>query len=277
MAHEFPSRQAITAQASTSQSLAKNSPCQLNMAILDGLERERLLVKGPGGMKTCALDLSRPLSPVQTRLHAAALEHVRRSSRSNSTIEERYTLAGVTAVVSSSAMARFASHMLAVSGRGHPTLGWDGDGVFRRTWDRAEFDRFGPHDRVMQSKADVDWRRQIMARLEDYPTLMARHPLSPWTRVYTAFHACRDGATALSICRTGFAALARLDTGYFAQGLYFGLELDYVLAQYGMDMLDADGRATVLVCDVVVGNVYPVIEHPHDPDPSRSLKGRPQV
>jgi hypothetical protein len=228
-------------------------------------------------MKTCALDLSRPLSPAQARLCTAAMEHVRRSSPSNRTIEERYALAGVTAVVSSSAMTRFASHMLAVSGRGHPTLGWGGDGVFRRTWDRAEFDRFGPHDRVVQSEAEVEWRRQVLARLETHPALVARHPLSPWTRVCTAFHACRDGATALSICRTGFAALASLDSGYYAQGLYVALELDYALAQYGADMLDADGRATVLVCDVVVGNVYPVIEHPHDPDPSRTLKGRPQV
>ena len=31
------------------------------------------------------------------------------------------------------------------------------------------------------------------------------------------------------------------------------------------------------VCDAAVGNVYPVIENPDDPDPARSLKGRPQV
>jgi hypothetical protein len=35
-----------------------------------------------------------------------------------------------------------------------------------------------------------------------------------------------------------------------------------------------DGRITVLVCDVVVGNAYPVIEDPEGP---LSLMGCPQV
>ena len=111
--------------------------------------------------------------------------------------------------------------------------------------------------------------------LEAHPAVVARNPRCPWVRVLTVYHACRDVETALCICRTGFAALASLDAGYFSQGLYFTLDLDYALAQYGTDMLDLEGRATVLVCDAVVGNVYPAIEHPRDPD--RSLMGRPQV
>ena len=37
---------------------------------------------------------------------------------------------------------------------------------------------------------------------------------------------------------------------------------------------NADGNVTVLVCNVVVGNLYPVIE---DPDGATSLKGKPGV
>jgi hypothetical protein len=273
LAHEFPANDIVTAQASTSQAIARDLPCQLDKALVLEMEREGLLVKD-GSVKHCALDPRRPLSPAQALVCAAAMEGVRRSSPTNGTIEDRYVLSGVTAIVSASAVARFAAQMVAVSGRGHPDLGWAGDGVFGRTWDRLVFDRFGPHDRLVQSLEDVEWRRHVIARLESYPAV--RHPRCPWARVYTVFHACRDSATALRICRTGFAALARLDAGYYAQGLYFTLDLDYALAQYGIDMLDPNGCATVLVCDAVVGNVYPVIEHPHDPPPG-SLKGRPQV
>jgi hypothetical protein len=275
MAHEFPAHDIVTAQASTSKAIAKDFPCQLDKALVDELEREKLLVKGPGGVKHCTLDPRQPLSPVQSRVCAAAMEHLRRSSPANSTIEDRYALAGVTAVVSTFATTRFAAQMVAVSGRAHADLGWSGDGVFRRTWDQPAFDRFGPHDSLAQSPEDVEWRRRVLARLEAYPAVVARHPRCPWVRVLTVYHACSDVATALSICRTGFAALASLDAGYYSQGLYFTMDLDYALTQYGADMLDPEGRATVLVCDAVVGNVYPVIEHPRDPD--RSLMGRPQV
>jgi hypothetical protein len=275
MAHEFPSHDIATAQASTSKAIAKNFPCQLDKALVDELERGKLLVKGPGGVKHCTLDPRQPLSFVHARVCTAAMEHVRRSSPANGTIEDRYELAGVTAFVSAFATTRFAAQMVALSGRAHADLGWVGGGVFSRTWDRPAFDRFGLHDRLAQSPEDVEWRRRVLARLEAHPTVVARHPCCPWVRVLTVYHACHNAATALSICRTGFAALASLDAGYYSQGLYFSLELDYALEQYGMDMLDPEGRATVLVCDAVVGNVYPVIEHPRDP--ARSLLGRPQV
>jgi hypothetical protein len=273
MAYEFPAQDIVTVQASTSQVIAKDLPCQLDKTLVLELERESLLVKNDS-VKHCIVDPRLPLSPAQARLCAAARQHVLDSSPANSTIEDRYVLAGVTAIVSASALFRFAAQMTAVSGRGHPNLGWASDGIFGRTWDRLVFDRFGPHDRVEQSHDDVEWRRRVLAKLEANPSV--RHPSCPWARVYTVFHACRDGATALNICRTGFAVLATLDAGYYAQGLYFTLDLDYALAEYGMDKLDPNGCATILVCDAVVGNVYPAIEHPHDA-PRRSLKGRPQV
>jgi hypothetical protein len=275
MAHEFPPHDIVTAQASTSKAIAKDFPCRLDKDLVEDLEREKLLVKGPGGVKHCTLDPRQPLSPAQACVCAAAMKHVRGSSPAKDTIQDRYALAGVTAVVSAFATTRFAAQMVAVSGRAHADLGWAGGGVFRRTWDRPAFDRFGPRDRLAQSPEEIEWRRRVLARFEAHPAVVERHPRCPWVRVLTVYHACRDAATALSICRTGFAALASLDAGYYSQGLYFTLELDYALAQYGADMLDPEGRATVLVCDVAVGNVYPVIEHPSDP--ARSLMGRPQV
>ena len=46
-----------------------------------------------------------------------------------------------------------------------------------------------------------------------------------------------------------------------------------VVQQYGGDG-DADGNVAVIVCNVVVGNMYPVIETPDGP---HSLNGKPPV
>ena len=68
--------------------------------------------------------------------------------------------------------------------------------------------------------------------------------------------------------------LASLDAGWYSQGLYFTFELEYAVDQYGQP--DDDGHIAVLVCNVVVGNMYPVIESPHSGEPA-SLKGKPPV
>lgn len=88
--------------------------------------------------------------------------------------------------------------------------------------------------------------------------------------IYTCFHTCKDIETAQKICAQGFAPLSTRDPGIFGHGNYFSLDLHYSAGTYG----DVEaGVATVIVCDVVVGNVYPVIE---DPDqPCTSLKGKP--
>jgi hypothetical protein len=254
MAHEFPAQDTMTQQASTGKAVARDFPCQLGRDLVDELEREKLLTKGPGGVRHCTLSLRQPLSPAQGRLRAAALDHVRRSSPENATFEALYAVEALTAVVGSSAVSRFAAQLVALSGRAHPDLGWDGDGPFRRTWQERQFNRYGVHDRVAQSDAEAAWRRRVAERLEAYPAVVRGHPLCRHARVHTAFHACRDAETALRICRTGFAALAGLDAGYYAQGLYLTLDLDYAVRQYGLDMPDAEGRVTVLVRPPAVAN-----------------------
>ena len=249
MAHEFPTQETMTQQASTSKVVVKDFPCQLSKGLADELEREKLLTKPEGsiGVKHCTLNPRQPLSPAEGRLLSAALDHVKRSSPENATFEARYAMQALTAVVNSSAVSRFAAQLVGLSGRAHPDRGWEGDGPFQRTWHEGHFTRYGVHDRVSQSDAEVAWRRRVAERLETYPTVVRGNPLCRHARVHTVFHACRSVDTALSICRTGFAALASLDAGYYAQGLYFTLDLDYAVRQYGLDMLDAEGRATVLV------------------------------
>ena len=96
--------------------------------------------------------------------------------------------------------------------------------------------------------------------------------------MYTAFH-CPTGGwdVARSICTTGFAQLSTTDSGYFSQGYYFSFDLDYAVRKYGQP--DANGLVAVIVCNVVVGNMYPVIEVPESQGggAADSLEGKPPV
>ncbi len=72
-------------------------------------------------------------------------------------------------------------------------------------------------------------------------------------------HACRRSVeVAESIFKTGFANLKTTDNGFYGSGFYFTPDLKYALEHYAKP--DKDGVRALLVCDVVVGNVYPVIE-----------------
>ena len=90
--------------------------------------------------------------------------------------------------------------------------------------------------------------------------------------IFTVFHTCASVDIAKKICAQGFAPLCIRDPGVFGHGNYFSMDMHYSASTYG----DVEaGCATVIVCDVVLGNVYPVIE---DPDEAcSSLKGKPGV
>jgi hypothetical protein len=86
MAHEFPVQETVTQQASTGKAVARDFPCQLRKDLVDALEGEQLLTRGPGGVRHCTLNLRRPLSPTQGLLRAAAVEHVGRASPGAATV-----------------------------------------------------------------------------------------------------------------------------------------------------------------------------------------------
>ena len=92
------------------------------------------------------------------------------------------------------------------------------------------------------------------------------------TQVRVGFHAVPNGEVAEKILKSGFADLAVLDPGYFGQGTYFSLDLPYALSHYSKP--DGEGCQHVLVCAILWGNAYPVIEIPH-PDKAESLYAKP--
>jgi hypothetical protein len=157
-----------------------------------------------------------------------------------------------------------------LSGR-HP---WEA-GPFRPTWHQPRFQRLGVT--VDQGTGDIDWRQSTFDRFRAYPSLNAKLPPSvalPGVTVYTVFHAAPSFDAARSICQVGFVHGYSFGGNWFGQGSYFSFELDYVVDQYGR--ADAEGNIAVLVCNVVVGNLYPVIELPHS-GKAKSLKGKPAV
>jgi hypothetical protein len=221
--------------------LAGDFPCQLGRALLDECRASNLFSEQwngrrlAGGVKVCLLDLAlAPLgtwTPAQDRLKQAALAHVLQSSGANRTCQERVDVCGILAVLKPRAVSTLAAQAIALNGRADPTRGWDGTGnPFRRTWHHPSFERFGAT--VVQSQEEIEWREAVIRRLaEAYRPVLASDPRCPWVRVYTAFHACRDMEVATRICETGAAVLASRDAGFYAQGLYFTLDLDYAVEQ----------------------------------------------
>jgi len=66
-----------------------------------------------------------------------------------------------------------------------------------------------------------------------------------------------DETVAYSIITTSFVALAKGDAGYYGKGLYFTTSAEYALPYYA-----TKPSPTVLICFLITGNSYPVIEHP---------------
>jgi len=60
---------------------------------------------------------------------------------------------------------------------------------------------------------------------------------------------------AWKIAEAGFAALSTLDKGFYGKGIYFSTSARYIMPYY------ADKKhPTILICLIIPGNVYPVIE-----------------
>ena len=261
----------VCPEAQTTGGLIHSELVQLRCQLDPGLQTQLVWAQHP--VQHCTVEL--PLQPgriAESRLCEEARAHVRNAGGSNANFEAAYQLLRVTAVASYRASRNFASRLSELSFRAHEREGWHGAGPFQALWDRLDFRRLGVGRD--QTAEELEWRRRVMARFAAEPWRGSR--LCPWSRVYTLFHACWSLDIALAICRGGFASLSTRDEGFYGQGIYFTGQLAYAAGVYGRGMRDQDGRVTVLVCDVAVGNAYPVIEHPDAPH-SESLKGRPQV
>jgi len=77
-----------------------------------------------------------------------------------------------------------------------------------------------------------------------------------------------DSAVAWKIADTGYATLSTLDSGFYGSGMYFTTSASYALPYFGNQ-----SHPALMICLVVPGNPFPVIERATDKD---SLLGQPR-
>jgi len=83
-------------------------------------------------------------------------------------------------------------------------------------------------------------------------------------KIVPAIHGTSEDI-ANSIITTGFVALSKLDSGYYGKGVYFTTSVQYALPYFA-----TKSSPVVIICLVISGNAYPVIEHP---DEEKSFMG----
>lgn len=185
----------------------------------------------------------------------------------------------VTALHSKRGLEAMCTYALSLSHRADAQRGWDA-GPFKATWHERPFQRYGPQDQVEQTAEEVKRREKVRERFTVYSNrmqevlpLLSNLPSLRWVELHTVFHGCKDVETAKKICSSGFAQLASLDPGFYGQGLYFTFDLSYAV-KYAK-LANSAGPPCILVCDVVFGNLYPVIEDPDSPrQPDADTLGR---
>jgi len=67
------------------------------------------------------------------------------------------------------------------------------------------------------------------------------------------------------IAEGGFASLSQTDDGYYGKGMYFT-----TCANYTIDYFPEKEVAAIIICLLIPGNPYPVIEHPRESDAIRA-------
>jgi hypothetical protein len=113
-------------------------------------------------------------------------------------------------------------------------------GLFiNKQWKQKSEDlRVWVHDQYLQKVSQFNWNETI-----EVPIIPALHGT--------------DESVAYSIITTSFVALAKGDAGYYGKGLYFTTSAEYALPYFA-----TKPSPTVLICFLITGNSYPVIEHP---------------
>ena len=88
---------------------------------------------------------------------------------------------------------------------------------------------------------------------------------------------CSFSEVVQSILRGNFANLSKLDAGYFGAGMYFSLEPDYPMLEYGGGNIGDGWPVTeafpLVFAATLPGNCFPVIELPYDADEEKNPDG----
>jgi hypothetical protein len=122
---------------------------------------------------------------------------------------------------------------------------------FKRDWDKKSSPELREKtiNQFQNYIAMWDWNKGL--DISDSPIVVAAHGTST--------------KTGWKIVSSGFAALSTLDDGYYGNGIYFSSHCTYTVPYFSMH-----GDPCLIICSIIPGNPYPVIEAPND---ENSVKG----
>jgi hypothetical protein len=122
---------------------------------------------------------------------------------------------------------------------------------FKRDWDKKSSPELREKtiSQFQNYIAMWDWNKDL--DISDSPIVVAAHGTS--------------AKTGWKIVSSGFAALSTLDDGYYGNGIYFSSHCTYTVPYFSVH-----GDPCLIICSLIPGNPYPVIEPPND---ENSVKG----
>eukprot|EP01124_Arcella_intermedia_P023228 TRINITY_DN3640_c0_g1_i1.p1 TRINITY_DN3640_c0_g1~~TRINITY_DN3640_c0_g1_i1.p1 ORF type:complete len:605 (+),score=126.66 TRINITY_DN3640_c0_g1_i1:111-1925(+) len=120
--------------------------------------------------------------------------------------------------------------------------------------DPATFDK-----KEWEQKSDADLRRWYV---EEYHAFCMQFEWNEGAAlpIIPSVHGT-SGAIAKKICENGFVALSILDQGFYGKGIYFTCH-----ALYAIPYTISKKSPTLIISLIVPANIYPVTEHPEDPN-----------
>lgn len=141
----------------------------------------------------------------------------------------------------------------------------------KHTSDPARFKKnhwkkVGPMDQERTSSSENDRNRRLRFSdyLQDYIGQFEENE-DTTIGVVPMLH-CTHEESVSNILKGGFGTVAKVDDGYYGQGMYFTRDMGYA-GHYG-------DHKTFVIAAVIVGNAFPVTEHPQD---KNSLLGKPTI
>jgi len=118
---------------------------------------------------------------------------------------------------------------------------------------------------------EEEWRTWVLDRLKKKVEEFS-HNQDRKVKTVPVLQGLRNPEVAWKIAQTGMAILSQLDDGYYGNGMYFTSSAEYAIDLYTSP--SPQEYRTLIICWVLLGNVYPCIEPPSKDSPT-SFYGKP--
>lgn len=118
---------------------------------------------------------------------------------------------------------------------------------------------------------EEEWRSWVLDKLKKKVEEFS-HNQEKKVKAIPVLQGLRNPEVAWKIAQTGMAVLSQLDDGYYGNGMYFTSSAEYAIDLYTSP--NTQDYRTLIICWILLGNVYPCIEPPAKDSPG-SFYGKP--